>query len=130
MSGKTERGPVAGLVEEYLRRISRYAPVEVIEPKKLKVQAREGIHVLLSAEGEAMTSEGFARFIASAQLDSVKHLFFYTGGPTGFEKSVMGNIRKRISFSPMTFSHQIIRVMLLEQVYRAFTIINSEPYHK
>lgn len=130
LSGKTDRGAVSELVEEYRKRISRYAPVEVIEAKTLKTQAREGVHVLLSPDGQAMTSEEFARFIGDQLNSSVKHLFFYTGGPEGFEQSVRGSIRKEISFSPMTFNHQIIRIMLLEQVYRAFTILNNEPYHK
>ena len=130
LSGKTERGPVSELADEYLKRISRYCPVEVIEAKKLKHQAREGIHVLLSPDGDSMTSEEFARFIGQSQVGSVKHLFFYTGGPTGFDDSLSGGIRKKISLSRMTFNHQLIRVMLFEQVYRAFTILNNEPYHK
>lgn len=130
MSGKTERGPVAELVEEYRKRITRYVPVEIIEAKTLKYQSRDGTHILLSPDGESLTSEGFARFIGQSQLDSVKHLFFYTGGPAGFEDPLLDRIKKKISFSPMTFNHQIIRVMLMEQVYRAFTILNNEPYHK
>lgn len=130
MSGKTERGPVSELSDEYLKRISRYCPVEVIEAKKPRLQGREGVHVLLSPDGEAVTSEEFARFIGRSQLGSVKNLFFYTGGPTGFDDSLSSSIGKKISLSPMTFNHQLIRVMLLEQVYRAFTILNNEPYHK
>jgi 23S rRNA (pseudouridine1915-N3)-methyltransferase len=130
LSGKTDRGAVSGLVEEYRKRITRYAPVEIIEAKTLKLQGREGVHVLLSPDGQGMSSEEFARFIGDMQLASVKNLFFYTGGPEGFEQAIAGSIRKKISFSPMTFNHQIIRIMLLEQVYRAFTILNNEPYHK
>ena len=77
-----------------------------------------------------MDSEGFARFIGEALAASTRHLFFYTGGPEGFDEAFAGSVGKKISFSPMTFSHQIIRIMLLEQVYRAFTILNNEPYHK
>lgn len=130
MSGKTERGPVADLVDDYRKRISRYCPVEIIEARTLKIQAREGFHILLSPEGEAMTSEGFAEFFGRLQVGSVRHVFLYTGGPTGFDESLSAAVRKRISLSPMTFSHQIIRIMLFEQVYRAFTILNNEPYHK
>jgi 23S rRNA (pseudouridine1915-N3)-methyltransferase len=130
MSGKTERGPVSELADDYLKRISRYGPIEVIEAKKLKYQGREGIHILLSPDGDVMTSEEFARFIGQSQLGSVKHLFFYTGGPSGFDDSFTDRIRKKISLSSMTFNHQLIRVMLFEQIYRAFTILNNEPYHK
>ncbi len=130
MAGKTERGPVGELVDDYRKRIFRYGPVEVIEAKTLKLQSREGTHVLLSPDGESMTSEEFARFIGQQQLGSVKHIFFYTGGSTGFDESLEEHIKKKISLSPMTFSHQMIRIMLMEQVYRAFTILNNEPYHK
>jgi 23S rRNA (pseudouridine1915-N3)-methyltransferase len=130
MSGKTDRGPVSGLVEEYRKRISRYAPVEIIEAKTLRPQTREGVHVLLSPDGELLSSEGLARFMGDMLLSSAKHLFFYTGGPEGFDQAILGVVRKKISLSPMTFNHQIIRIMLVEQVYRAFTILNNEPYHK
>ena len=75
MSGKTERGPVSELSDEYLKRISRYCPVEVIEAKKPRLQGREGVHVLLSPEGETMTSEEFARFIGRSQLGSLYERF-------------------------------------------------------
>lgn len=100
MAGKTERGPVGELVDDYRKRISRYGPVEVIEAKTLKLQSREGTHVLLSPDGESMTSEEFARFIGQQQLGSVKHIFFYTGGPTGFDESLEEHIKKRYHSPP------------------------------
>lgn len=130
LAGKTDRGPVAELVEDYRKRISRYVPVEVIEARKLKVQQREGTHVLLSPDGRSLTSEGLASFLGDVLNSSAKHLFFYVGGPEGFEPELEQGVKSRISLSPMTFNHQLVRVMLLEQVYRAFTILNHEPYHK
>lgn len=130
LAGKTDRGPVGELVDDYRKRISRYVPVEIIEAKNLKVQSREGIHALLSPDGRSMTSEELASFLGGILNSSAKHLFFYVGGPTGFDRELTQSIPDRISLSPMTFNHQIIRVMFLEQIYRAFTIMNNEPYHK
>ncbi|HOD69874.1 MAG: Ribosomal RNA large subunit methyltransferase H [Deltaproteobacteria bacterium ADurb.BinA179] len=130
LAGKTERGAVGDLVDDYRKRISRYVPVEIIEAKKLRAQSREGVHVLLSPDGRHMTSEEFASFLEKILNSSAKHLFFYVGGPSGFDRELVQAVPDRISLSPMTFSHQIVRVMLFEQVYRAFTILNNEPYHK
>lgn len=130
LAGKTERGPVGELVNGYRKRISRYVPVEVIEAKTLKVQSREGAHVLLSPDGRSLTSEGLASLLGDILNSSARHLFFYVGGPTGFDPVMEKAVPDRISLSPMTFNHQIIRILLFEQVYRAFTILNNEPYHK
>lgn len=130
LAGKTERGPVGELVDDYRKRISRYAPVEIIEAKTLKIQSREGVHVLLSPAGRALTSKGLASFLSDILNSSAKHLFFYVGGPTGFDPEMEKAIPEKISLSAMTFSHQIIRIILFEQVYRAFSILNNEPYHK
>ena len=130
LAGKTDRGPVAELVDNYRKRISRYVPVEIIEARKLKLQQREGIHVLLSPDGRSLTSEGLASFLGEAMNSSARHLFFYVGGPEGFDEELEKQVSNRISLSPMTFNHQLARVMLFEQVYRAFTILNHESYHK
>jgi 23S rRNA (pseudouridine1915-N3)-methyltransferase len=129
-TGKTFQGPLRECVEDYKNRISRYAPVEIIEAKQLRLQPREGKHIVLSPEGKYLNSEEFSLLIRK-QLDSgTRHLFFYIGGPEGLGDSIRAKSDFILSFSPMTFNHQIIRIMLLEQVYRAFTIIRGEPYHK
>mgnify|MGYP001315085549 FL=1 len=128
--GKTFRGPIAALVEDYRERIAKYAPVEVIEAKTLKRQSREGVHIVLAPQGKTMRSEALAEFL-NAQMDSgTKHLFFYTGAPTGCDSGLEDRADLVLSLSAMTFNHQIVRIMLLEQVYRAFTIRHNEPYHK
>jgi len=129
-SGKTPKGPVKDVLNDYKTRITRYVPVEIIEAKTLKIQARPGHHVVLSPDGTTMDSEAFADFIGRCMLSGKKHLFFYTGGPTGFDSGIEDSADLRLSLSDMTFNHQIIRAMLMEQVYRAFTILNNEPYHK
>ncbi len=129
-TGRTHRGPVRELVEEYSSRIRKYAPVEIIEPKTLKPQRRDGLHVVLAPDGTTLTSEGLAALIERTQTSGTRHLFFYTGGPEGLPRDVAAAADMSWSLSGMTFNHQLVRVMLMEQVYRAFTIIRGEPYHK
>jgi 23S rRNA (pseudouridine1915-N3)-methyltransferase len=129
-TGKTFKGPILDLVNDYRTRISKYAPSEIIESKALKKQAREGIHILLSPTGKHLTSEALAAFIEKHLNKGTKSLFFYTGSPIGHDPLLEKQADMTLSFSSMTFNHQIVRIMLLEQVYRAFTIIHKEPYHK
>ncbi len=129
-SGKTHQGPIKELVDEYARRIQKYAPVEIIESKELHVQSREGKHIVLVPDGSTLSSEGLAKLIDRHQVAGTKHLFFYVGGPEGLPKNVLDNADMSLSLSSMVFNHQIVRIMLLEQIYRAFTIIRGEPYHK
>ncbi|HWR67984.1 MAG TPA: 23S rRNA (pseudouridine(1915)-N(3))-methyltransferase RlmH [Desulfomonilia bacterium] len=129
-SGKTHQGHIRNAVDDYVARIQKYVPVEVVESKVLKPQAREGRHIILVPDGSSLTSEGFARLLDRHQLSGTRHLFFYIGGPEGLSGDVTANADMSLSLSCMTFNHQLVRVMLLEQVYRAFTIIRGEPYHK
>jgi 23S rRNA (pseudouridine1915-N3)-methyltransferase len=129
-SGKTHQGPIKELVDEYAKRIQKYAPTEIIESKELHPQSREGKHIVLVPDGSTLSSEGLAKLIDRYQISGTKNLFFYVGGPEGLPKSVLDNADMSLSLSSMVFNHQIVRIMLLEQVYRAFTIIRGEPYHK
>ncbi|HPS94306.1 MAG TPA: 23S rRNA (pseudouridine(1915)-N(3))-methyltransferase RlmH [Deltaproteobacteria bacterium] len=117
-------------MEEYRKRITKYGPVEVIETKNIRSQTREGVHVVLAPGGNSLTSEGLAQLLDRHLNAGTKNLFFYTGGPDGFPAEVLEKADLSLSLSCMTFNHQLIRVMLLEQVYRAFTIIHREPYHR
>jgi len=129
-AGKTFKGPISELVGDYVKRVARYAPIEVIEAKSIKRQDREGVHVVLSPSGKMMSSEKLAAFIQKQMNLSAKHIFFYTGEPEGHESEFEKSADLLLSLSPMTFNHQIIRILLLEQIYRAFTIIRGEKYHK
>jgi 23S rRNA (pseudouridine1915-N3)-methyltransferase len=129
-AGRTFKGGISELVDDYFKRIKRYAPAEIIEVKSVKKQTREGVHVVLSPAGKMMSSEAFAEFIRDNLNSSTKHLYFYTGAPEGHIAEFEKDADLLLSFSKMTFNHQLIRVMLLEQVYRAFTIIRGEKYHK
>lgn len=130
LTGKTFKGPISALVEDYRERISHYAPIEIIEAKELKLQSRPGLHVVLSPAGKQLDSEGLAALIEKQLNQGTKHMYFYVGGPEGFDPAIEAAADEKISFSRMTFNHQIIRIMILEQLYRAFTIIRGEHYHK
>lgn len=127
---KTRRGPVGDLVEDYLQRLRRYTPVEVVEAVRLERRKGQGVHVVLDERGDLMTSEGLARFLERNMNEAARAAFFYTGGPDGLAPGLLEGADLALSLSRMTFNHQLVRVMLLEQVYRAMTIIRKEPYHR
>ena len=85
--------------------------------------------VLLDENGVEMSSRGFSKFFVKKMNAGTKRLVFVVGGAFGFSEEVYQKASSKISLSQMTFSHQMIRVFLLEQIYRAFTIIRNEPYH-
>lgn len=85
--------------------------------------------ILLDEKGEAYTSVEFARFLEKKMLSGTKRLIFFVGGPYGFSKSVYAKASGMVSLSKMTFSHQMVRLIMVEQLYRAMTILKGEPYH-
>lgn len=85
--------------------------------------------VLLDEAGKDFTSINFADFIQKQLLSSIKNLIFVIGGPYGFSEDVYNRADAKISLSKMTFSHQMVRLIFLEQLYRAMTILKNEPYH-
>ncbi len=85
--------------------------------------------ILLDEKGQQESSAGFARFLGKKMLAGTKQLVFVIGGPYGFSTKVYEKAVQKISLSAMTFSHQMVRLIFMEQLYRAFTIIKGEPYH-
>jgi 23S rRNA (pseudouridine1915-N3)-methyltransferase len=85
--------------------------------------------VLLDMKGKQFSSEAFSKYLQQAMNKGTRNLSFVIGGPYGFSKEVYRAVPNRMSLSEMTFSHQLIRLIFLEQLYRAFTIIRGEPYH-
>ncbi len=133
-------------IEEYADRIGRYIPLELTEVKEEKGAAAEAMRmregerlkkalpknarlVVLDEKGEKMSSPGFASFIAGYRDAGVAELAFAIGGAYGFPDCFRAQADRVISLSSMTFTHQMVRIFLLEQIYRGFTIINGEPYH-
>ncbi len=138
--------------EEYLKRLSRYADVSVVElsdektPERASEKEREQILrkegerilskirddekvIALAIDGKKFSSEGFSGLISDIR-DESRDIAFVIGGSLGLWDQVMKRSDMGLSFSDMTFPHQLMRVILLEQVYRAFRIMNNEPYHK
>jgi 23S rRNA (pseudouridine1915-N3)-methyltransferase len=85
--------------------------------------------VLLDEKGMELSSTLFAGYIDKRQINSASHIIFIVGGPYGFDASVHQRANDKLSLSRMTFSHQMVRLFFIEQLYRAFTIIKGEPYH-
>lgn len=144
--GKTQESWVKTGIEEYAGRIRRYAPLEILEAREEKgaqaaaMREREcerlaklipkgGRLVLLDERGEAMTSPELASFLSKNRDQGTQDLVFAIGGAFGFTDAFRSQAFKSISLSRMTLTHQMVRVFLLEQIYRGFTIINGEPYH-
>ncbi len=151
--GKIKEIVYRDAVSEYAKRLSRYCRLEIVEvadektPDKasaaLEEQIREreadrllsrleeGAYVCtLEIQGKRYTSEGFAQAINQAGLGGQSHIAFVIGGSLGLHEKVRKRANQAISFSDMTFPHQLMRVILCEQIYRAYRIINGEPYHK
>jgi 23S rRNA (pseudouridine1915-N3)-methyltransferase len=89
----------------------------------------EDVVVLLDENGKEFTSQEFATFIAQKQNTSVKRLIFLIGGPFGFDEVIYDRSNSKLALSQMTFSHQMVRLFFLEQLYRAYTILKGEKYH-
>ncbi len=93
-----------------------------------KIQASDNL-ILLDEKGKEFTSIQFSEFMQKKMNAGIKQLVFVIGGPYGFSENVYKKAQGKISFSKMTFSHQMFRLFVIEQIYRAFTILKNEPYH-
>ena len=89
----------------------------------------DDVLILLDEKGKEFSSQDFAKFISQKQNASVKRLIFLIGGPFGFDEAVYKRSNFKLSLSQMTFSHQMVRLFFVEQLYRAFTILKGEKYH-
>lgn len=147
--GKTDNKCLQELIDDYKKRLSHYIKFdfEIIADIKnaknlseLQQKEKEGelilskitntdFVILLDENGKSFSSIDFADFLQKKMNTGIKALVFVIGGPYGFSKSVYEKAQGKISLSAMTFSHQMIRLFITEQIYRAFTIIKNEPYH-
>ena len=146
--GKTTNKHLATVIDDYVGRIGHYMPFSVVVVPELKntkalseeqQKEREGelilqkikptdTLVLLDERGSELSSVPFSQWLQRKQ-SSARNLVFVIGGPYGFSKAVYNRADEQLSLSRMTFSHQLIRVVFAEQLYRACTIIKGEPYH-
>jgi len=134
MLGKTRRPELRAAIDDYVKRVSRTTPIEIEEVrdagaalKKLDA-SRTATSVLLDAGGKAHDSESFAKWIGTQRDTGARELIFVCGDADGFPGELRERVRLKISLSPMTYSHELARVMLAEQLYRAFAILSGSPY--
>lgn len=144
--GKTRDSWIKQGIAEYTTRVCRYLPVTIDElkdekdatqaegrrregEKLLKLVAPQAMLVVLDERGEQLGSRGFADFIGQHRDSGTQELVFAIGGAYGFSDDVRKRANKLLGLSAMTFTHQMVRPFLLEQLYRACTILNNEPYH-
>ena len=147
--GKIDSGQLQELIEVYEKRLQHYVNFEIdIIPdlKKtknlsedqqkekegeliLKKLAPTDVLVLFDEKGKQFSSVEFSQYLQKKMNSGIKQLVFLIGGPYGFSNAVYAKASGKISLSKMTFSHQMVRLFITEQVYRAFTILKNEPYH-
>jgi 23S rRNA (pseudouridine1915-N3)-methyltransferase len=134
MLGKTRRAEMRGVIEEYAKRVAHWCPIQVEELrdgaaalKKLDAH-RAATAVLLDAGGKTLDSEAFAKWMGNQRDTGTRELVFVCGDADGFPEALRERVRQRISLSAMTYSHELARVMLVEQIYRAFAILSGSPY--
>jgi len=147
--GKTDDAYILEGINKYLKRLKHYIKFEIVIIPDIKntknlsedeQKTKEAEHffkyiqhtdqlVVLDEKGTELSSLQFANFLNKRMIGSVQNLVFLIGGPYGFDQSIYQRANYKISLSKMTFSHQMIRLFFVEQVYRAFTILKGEPYH-
>ena len=150
--GKIKEKYFTDAINEYAKRLSRYVTLNIaevpdekapenmspaqmeqvkeIEGERLNKVIKDGYVVALAINGKKMTSEGFASFISDTMVKGASHITFVIGGSLGLSDKILKRADFKLSFSDMTFPLQLMRVVLLEQIYRANRIMKNEPYHK
>lgn len=155
--GKIKEKFYKDAVAEYEKRLSRYCRLEIVEvadeqtpdgagpAKETQIREKEGGRLLsrlekwqgadtfvcaLAIDGRELDSVAFAEKLGALGVSGKSHLVFLIGGSLGMSENVLRRADLRLSFSRMTFPHQLMRVILLEQIYRGYRILNGEPYHK
>lgn len=151
--GKIKERYLKEAIDEYAKRLSRYCKLDMIEvadektpdnaseKEEVQIKDKEGEAILkyikdnmfviaLAIEGKQLSSEELADFMKELGIKGDSNIAFVIGGSLGLSKAVLSRANYKLSFSKMTFPHQLMRVILLEQVYRGYRIISGEPYHK
>jgi 23S rRNA (pseudouridine1915-N3)-methyltransferase len=138
--GKTRNPHIKALLDDYCQRITRFSPIEVVEWKatdggpwtveEARGKGDSSPVVLLDPAGKAFTSETFARWLAKKERSGARKLIFLLGGAEGFAEETKAKADELLSLGPMTLPHELARVVLLEQLYRAFAFLRDHPYPK
>ncbi|MCH2197065.1 23S rRNA (pseudouridine(1915)-N(3))-methyltransferase RlmH [Kordia sp.] len=147
--GRTDDKQLQQLIDQYVKRLSHYIKfdLEIIPDLKntknlsevqqkekegeliLKKLSSSDILILLDENGKQFTSVELSTYLQKRMNSGIKTLVFVIGGPYGFSENVYAKAQGKVSLSKMTFSHQMVRLFVVEQLYRAFTILRNEPYH-
>lgn len=147
--GKTDNRHLISLIDDYTKRLKFYIPFEmeiIPDIKRAKNMSEANLKkaegdailkhiatadnvILLDEKGKSFSSVGFSKLLQKKMNSGLKTLVFVIGGPYGFGEDVYNRANGKISLSSMTFSHQMVRLFFVEQLYRAFTILRNEPYH-
>jgi len=136
MLGKTRRPELCSILNDYVKRIGRSSKIEVTEVRdgEAALKKMEADHaatvVLLDAGGKTVDSEAFAKWIEELRDRGTRELIFVCGDAEGFPGVVRERVKQKISLSNMTYSHELARAMLAEQIYRAFAILSGSAYPK
>ncbi len=132
--GKLRSKAISEIASDYSRRLSHYAQFAVKpcrDDREAIANLKPGdLFVLLDAAGSEKSSEGLAHFLSDHQMRGTKRLCFFIGGPEGAGPEAKARADLKLSLSRMTFPHELAQAMLLEQLYRAFTMLKGEPYHR
>ena len=145
-TGKTRDSRLRGLVDDYYQRLSHFVRCEITELRESGVDSQAGIDkdtkrisdalrpgamtVLLDPEGTEWTSQQLAQQVKSWEVEGIKEVAFVIGGPHGLSRDFVSRAHKRWSLSRLTLTHEMARVLLFEQLYRAYTIVHGLPYQK
>ena len=136
MLGKTRRAQLRAVIDDYVKRVSRHSPIEVTEVrdgeaalKKLDAD-RAATAILLDALGKNLDSNAFVKWLGELRDRGTRELIFVCGDADGFPAALRERVLQKISLSAMTYSHELARAMLAEQLYRAFAILSGSPYPK
>jgi 23S rRNA (pseudouridine1915-N3)-methyltransferase len=147
--GKTDNKQLQTLIDDYQKRLGHYIKfsfdiipdiknVKNLSEKQQKQKEGElilnkvsnsDVLILLDENGKQLDSVGFSNYLQKHMNSGIKQLIFVIGGPYGFSEDVYNKAQGKLSLSKMTFSHQMVRLFIIEQLYRGFTILRNEPYH-
>ena len=136
MLGKTRRPEMRAVIEDYVKRVGRACPIEIAEVRDGRAAVKQlganraATLVLLDAGGKALDSNALAKWLGELRDQGTRELVFLCGDANGFPEEVRKRAQQKLSLSAMTFSHELARVMLAEQLYRAFAILSGGPYPK
>lgn len=136
MIGKTRRPEMCAIIQDYVNRIRRSCPIEILEVRDVEAALKKldagggATPILLDAGGRCIDSDALAKWLGEMRDRGTRQVIFICGDASGFPESLRERVSQKLSLSNMTLSHELARVVLAEQLYRAFAILSGSPYPK